>query len=156
MSTDWLSPHRKRYTSALGPPGVQEGPLKTQPGPQATFLGVVIPANRTSDQGGAGDGPDSRGKAPGPQGSVQHRGLCPPGGPPDPPRSKSRRQPGDGSHVLATAVCLWLEPQASKCRRAHPAPFQHFFRGLLLKRVVFLPFFWECGTTHEATSGMSS
>lgn len=47
------------------------------------------------------------------------------------------RFPRPGNHRLS----VWLEPQASKCRRANPAPFQYFFRGLLLKRVVFLPFF---------------
>lgn len=75
MSTVWLSSCRKRYTSALGTPGVQESPLKTEPGPQATFLGVVTPANRTSDRGEADDGRWPRG-GPGAAGQASGTAAC--------------------------------------------------------------------------------
>lgn len=102
-------------TQPWGHPGAQQGPLKTQPRPPTTFLGVVAQREQSGCQVRAAGG---RLQAPG-----WRPALCPPG------VTQSHRQPGGGfPRVLAVAACLCsCEPQASKCRRANVAPFSVFF-----------------------------
>lgn len=138
MSTVWFSPCRKVLYLSLGVPLCAGRVLKTQPGPQATFLGVVTPANRTSDQVEEMMGRTAKGRLQGHRAASSNVPVSA-GRAPISLTSGRRRQPGDGSYVWQPPFvrCGW-EPQASKCRRSNPAPFQYAFQG---------PAFETCGVS---------